>query len=703
MGWRISMEDAHAIILKLTDADDKDNITFFAVYDGHGGSAVAKYAGKTVHGRLDLSIPKSRPSYVVSAEKPGTDVVASVAAAFAVGYLLYSGTALPLRANGDSKDGSVPSSLQNATYAQTLLTRAQSLYAFARTANRIRSPTASSLPWTTPTLLPTGATSSPMRAPCSPSLPAAVLHPNSGLNLTRFQSDTEAWLDPFAKGSASRGSSVTFTPGGLAWWQGYSSSSSLNPAINAAAVALVYSGFATGNKASTYLSFAHSQIDYVLGKNPMNGVYMVGQSPDSAENPHSAMASGGTDIGNIDNNHPVEAHVLYGALVGGPNHKDRYHDIRSDYTQTELALDLQAGLVFLAASQLANSTATQPFYVGLTTPRSYDHKPTNQKETARITGAGGFVEFGRVNGNLALSRALDTPDDIAPVFNTNAGGAAGGLGASLHGALAGGPRRGAGGAGADSEEGGSGQAGVDIPRMQTSSFMAGEEITRFGDQNDRNVAVGVAASQTLLEVARMETDSFLVGKERLGAGEEEDRSLATGVAGFGSISTGGGTRDGSSENRGGGGSESKSDGSGDSLHGGGRKTRGCERPCSGGRCEDGVGCRRCRYRCCVFWRLWRAREDERADGLDRVEVLEDAVSAAAAVAAPPTDPPAEAEVAHPAQRPKQDADVDPDDIAPIITRSLLPFLLIVRFDCHCCSCDADSDGDGYGSAESSES
>ncbi|CAD6936933.1 unnamed protein product, partial [Tilletia laevis] len=269
------------------------------------------------------------------------------------------------------------------------------------------------------------------------------------------------------------------------------------------------------------------------------------------------------------NNHPVEAHVLYGALVGGPNHKDRYHDIRSDYTQTELALDLQAGLVFLAASQLANSTATQPFYVGLTTPRSYDHKPTNQKETARIIGAGGFVEFGRVNGNLALSRALDTPDDIAPVFNTNAGGAAGGLGASLHGAGVGGPRRGAGGAGADSEEGGSGQAGVDIPRMQTSSFMAGEEITRLGDQNDRNVAVGVAASQTLLEVARMETYSFLVGKERLGAGEEEDRSLATGVAGFGSISTGGGTRDGSSGNRGGGGSESKSDGSGDSLHGGG--------------------------------------------------------------------------------------------------------------------------------------
>ncbi|KAL0961055.1 hypothetical protein HGRIS_006043 [Hohenbuehelia grisea] len=39
-------------------------------------------------------------------------------------------------------------------------------------------------------------------------------------------------------------------------------------------------------------------------------------------------------------------------------------------------------------------------------PLSYDHKPSNEGERARISGAGGFVEFGRVNGNLALSRAL---------------------------------------------------------------------------------------------------------------------------------------------------------------------------------------------------------------------------------------------------------------------------------------------------------
>lgn len=37
---------------------------------------------------------------------------------------------------------------------------------------------------------------------------------------------------------------------------------------------------------------------------------------------------------------------------------------------------------------------------------SFDHKPANEEEKVRIQGAGGFVEYGRVNGNLALSRAL---------------------------------------------------------------------------------------------------------------------------------------------------------------------------------------------------------------------------------------------------------------------------------------------------------
>ncbi|ORZ20362.1 phosphatase 2C-domain-containing protein [Absidia repens] len=50
---------------------------------------------------------------------------------------------------------------------------------------------------------------------------------------------------------------------------------------------------------------------------------------------------------------------------------------------------------------------------------SEDHKPTDEKETQRIKNAGGHVEFGRVNGNLALSRALGDfefkqRDDLGP-------------------------------------------------------------------------------------------------------------------------------------------------------------------------------------------------------------------------------------------------------------------------------------------------
>lgn len=54
----------------------------------------------------------------------------------------------------------------------------------------------------------------------------------------------------------------------------------------------------------------------------------------------------------------------------------------------------------------AGDSRTVLGYKGKAKPLSDDHKPTNKDETARILAAGGFVEFGRVNGNLALSRAI---------------------------------------------------------------------------------------------------------------------------------------------------------------------------------------------------------------------------------------------------------------------------------------------------------
>lgn len=43
---------------------------------------------------------------------------------------------------------------------------------------------------------------------------------------------------------------------------------------------------------------------------------------------------------------------------------------------------------------------------GTAVPLSRDHKPTLKDERDRIEAAGGWVEFNRVNGHLALSRAL---------------------------------------------------------------------------------------------------------------------------------------------------------------------------------------------------------------------------------------------------------------------------------------------------------
>jgi len=43
---------------------------------------------------------------------------------------------------------------------------------------------------------------------------------------------------------------------------------------------------------------------------------------------------------------------------------------------------------------------------GIAKPLSRDHKPNDLKEKERIIAAGGSVDFNRVNGNLALSRAL---------------------------------------------------------------------------------------------------------------------------------------------------------------------------------------------------------------------------------------------------------------------------------------------------------
>ncbi|CAO3652309.1 unnamed protein product [Cunninghamella echinulata] len=60
----------------------------------------------------------------------------------------------------------------------------------------------------------------------------------------------------------------------------------------------------------------------------------------------------------------------------------------------------------LYVSNVGDSRAIISTSNGKAIPLSKDHKPTDPLETKRIKEAGGYVEFKRVNGSLALSRAL---------------------------------------------------------------------------------------------------------------------------------------------------------------------------------------------------------------------------------------------------------------------------------------------------------
>jgi len=58
------MEDAHAVALELDEPhSDALSNTFFAVYDGHGGGSVARFAGQNVHKRLVKEDAYQREDY----------------------------------------------------------------------------------------------------------------------------------------------------------------------------------------------------------------------------------------------------------------------------------------------------------------------------------------------------------------------------------------------------------------------------------------------------------------------------------------------------------------------------------------------------------------------------------------------------------------------------------------------------------------
>lgn len=154
------------------------------------------------------------------------------------------------------------------------------------------------------------------------------------------------WIDGYG------GKAVNKTPDGLSHLDQWGS---LRYAENTAWIAKLASDtiFKDDSALSDkYNTWAKSQMDYAFGDNDLGMSYVVGMGDKNPVNIHHRGASGihddhwnalGTDDSNGGQWQTEYAHVLYGALEGGPNSDGTFKDDNGSYTNTEVAIDYNAG------------------------------------------------------------------------------------------------------------------------------------------------------------------------------------------------------------------------------------------------------------------------------------------------------------------------------------------------------------------------
>ena len=133
----------------------------------------------------------------------------------------------------------------------------------------------------------------------------------------------------------------TITPAGYFWLNTWGSAR-----YNTAAqlIALVYDKY-NNNGPGKYSEWAKGQMEYIMGKNPMERSYIVGYNENSVKYPHHRAASGLTKCEDPD----PHRYVLYGALAGGPDADDKHNDITSDWIYNEVTIDYNAAFVGASA------------------------------------------------------------------------------------------------------------------------------------------------------------------------------------------------------------------------------------------------------------------------------------------------------------------------------------------------------------------
>ncbi|MBN1215874.1 MAG: glycoside hydrolase family 9 protein, partial [Candidatus Lokiarchaeota archaeon] len=137
---------------------------------------------------------------------------------------------------------------------------------------------------------------------------------------------------------------ISYTEGGLAYFNNFGEGF-LKFSANAAYLSFVWSDdpLCTPLNISIYSNFGQNQINYILGNNPRNSSYICGFGINPPINPQHSTAHG--SWGNNHNQYPNETrHVLYGALISGPDLNDNFNDDRTS-NYNKVALDYNSGLI----------------------------------------------------------------------------------------------------------------------------------------------------------------------------------------------------------------------------------------------------------------------------------------------------------------------------------------------------------------------
>ena len=165
----------------------------------------------------------------------------------------------------------------------------------------------------------------------------------------RFYREIERHLDWWTVGITDK---AGLTRGGLAYHsenRGLLLPGGLGQACNEAFLAFVYGDWIRNpNLKQRYLNFARSQINYAVGRNPAKRSYVVGfgQNPPTIIRHSTAHGpfAGFDHLNPKDPAYRLDArHVLYGALIGGPDKNDQLYENNIDGAQREAAIDSNAG------------------------------------------------------------------------------------------------------------------------------------------------------------------------------------------------------------------------------------------------------------------------------------------------------------------------------------------------------------------------